>query len=138
MKTIAFDIGTRRVGIATSDPSGVLASPLRVFTRSDDPDQDARDLATIADLQGAELIVVGIPISLRGTEEIAAQHMREFIALLQQHTRLPIEVWDERLTTAIAERVLLEANLSRESRREKIDQVAAALILQSFLDSRKS
>ncbi|MBP8950917.1 MAG: Holliday junction resolvase RuvX [Armatimonadetes bacterium] len=137
MKTIAFDIGTRRVGIATSDPSGVLASPLRVFTRSDDPDQDARDLAAIADLQGAELIVVGMPISLRGTEEIAAQHMREFIALLQQHTGLPVEVWDERLTTAIAERVLLEANLSRESRRAKIDQVAAALILQSFLDSRQ-
>lgn len=137
MKTIAFDIGARRVGIATSDPSGVLASPLRVFTRSNDPDQDARDLAAIADLQGAELIVVGMPISLRGTEELAAQHMREFIALLQQHTSIPIEVWDERLTTAIAERVLLEANLSRESRREKIDQVAAALILQSFLDSRK-
>ena len=135
MRIIAFDIGERRVGIATGDPSGTVASPLRTYDREDDPEQDAKQLCAIAAQQQAEEIVVGMPVSLRGHEETAAQAMREFIELLQRHTDIPIVVWDERMTTVIAERALLESGVSREGRRRRRDKVAAALILQSYLDS---
>jgi len=138
MKTIAFDIGSKRIGVATSDPAGIVASPLRVYERGDDPCEDARNLGDIAHGQGAERIVVGMPINLRGETGIAAEQVEGFVELLKEHTQVQVVLWDERMTTAIAERAMLEADVSRAGRRAKIDQVAAAVILQSFLDSQRT
>jgi putative holliday junction resolvase len=135
MRVIAFDIGTVRVGVAVSDALGLTARACGVRERSEDPAQDARDLAQMAREYDAEGIIVGMPVSLRGQHEIAAQHMAAFIELLQAATDLPVTAWDERMTTAIAQRVMLEAGERREARRQKIDQVAATVILQSYLDS---
>lgn len=135
MRTIAYDIGTKRVGVAVSDPLGTIASPAGVVLRSEDAAADAARLAEMATEYEAERIVVGMPVSLRGEREIAAHKIEEFTALLRGRTALPIVEWDERMTTAIAERTMIGADVSRMERRRKIDQVAAALILQSYLDS---
>lgn len=138
MKIIAFDIGTKRVGVAASDPQGLIASPLQVCERSHSPEADARALAELACAQEAERIVVGMPVSLRGKEEVAAQQVREFVGLLSEHAEVEVVVWDERMTTVIAERAMISADVSRAERRSKIDQVAAAVILQSYLDAQRS
>lgn len=137
MRTIAFDVGGKRVGIATSDPTGTVASPVGTFERGDDASEDARELCAIAARQQAEEMVVGMPVSLRGQEEIAALAMREFAGLLSRYTDIPIVLWDERMSTVIAERALLESGMSREGRKGKRDMVAAAIILQNYLDSRR-
>lgn len=137
MKTIAFDIGTSRVGVAVSDPAGIIATPVQVVLRSDDPARDAAALAGIAGSHGAERIVAGLPVTLRGDEGPAAQQVREFVALLREHAAVEVVLWDERLTTAIAERAMIAADASRGRRRDTVDQVAAALILQSYLDARR-
>ena len=137
MRCIAFDIGQRRVGVATSDALGMVATPLRCYVRGDDPVADARELAALADLHGAEVIVVGNPVSLRGKEELAAEKVREFSDEIGRHAKVPIVLWDERMTTVIAERSMISADVNWSKRREKVDQVAAAVILQSYLDARK-
>ncbi len=135
MRCIAFDIGTKRVGVATSDALGMVATPLRTYRRGEDPEQDARELAELATVHGAEVIVVGNPVSLRGKEELAAQKVREFANLLGEHTALPVVLWDERMTTAIAQRALIAGDVNWSRREKKVDQVAAAVILQSYLDA---
>lgn len=138
MKTIAFDIGTRRVGVAVSDAAGVMAMPVQVVRRSGDAARDATALASLAESHGAERIVAGLPVTLRGEEGPAAQQVREFVELLREHTAAEVVLWDERMTTAIAERAMIQANASRGRRRETVDQVAAALILQSYLDASRA
>lgn len=138
MKTIAFDIGTRRVGVAVSDAAGVMAMPVQVVRRSGDAARDATALARLAESHGAERIVAGLPVTLRGEEGPAAQQVREFVELLREHTAAEVVLWDERMTTAIAERAMIQANASRGRRRETVDQVAAALILQSYLDASRA
>lgn len=135
MRCIAFDVGTKRVGLAVSDALGMTARACGVYHRGEDPREDARALAVLAGDYDAETVVVGMPVSLRGQHEIAAQHMAAFITLLEEETVLPVVAWDERMTTAIAERVMLEAGEKRAARREQIDQVAATVILQSYLDA---
>ena len=138
MRTIAFDIGTRRVGVAVSDPAGLIATPLQVIMRSGDPARDAAALAKLAEVNEAGRIVAGLPVTLRGDEGPAAQQVREFIELLREHAAVEVVLWDERLTTVIAERAMIQADASRGRRRETVDQVAAALILQSYLDARNA
>jgi len=136
MRTIAFDVGTVRVGVAVSDPEGIIATPLRVIERTQDAAADAASLAQLAVLEQAGQILVGMPVSLRGKREIAAQHMEAFIALLREASPLPVIEWDERMTTAIATRALVAGEVSWRARRTRVDQVAAAVLLQSFLDAR--
>ena len=138
MRTIAFDIGTRRVGVAVSDPAGLIATPVQVVMRSGDPARDAAALAKLAEVNEAGRIVAGLPVTLRGDEGPAAQQVREFIELLREHAAVEVVLWDERLTTVIAERAMIQADASRGRRRETVDQVAAALILQSYLDARNA
>jgi len=135
MKSIAFDIGTVRIGVAASDALGIIASPVQVYTRGDDPQQDARDLAAIARAHGAERIVIGLPVSLRGKMELAAQQVRQFADALRAHVQVEVVLWDERMSTAIANKAMLLDDVSRAGRRDKVDQVAAAVILQSYLDA---
>jgi putative Holliday junction resolvase len=136
MRTIAFDVGTVRVGVAISDPDGIIATPLRMVERTENAETDVRTLAEIATTEQAQQILVGMPVSLRGKREIAAQHMEAFIALLRGATSLPVIEWDERMTTAIATRALVAGEMNWRARRTRVDQVAATVLLQSFLDAR--
>ena len=86
-------------------------------------------------MHGAEVIVVGNPVSLRGQEELAAEKVREFANLLGEHTALPVVLWDERMSTVIAQRSLIAGDVKWSRREKKVDQVAAAVILQSYLDA---
>jgi putative Holliday junction resolvase len=131
-RIVALDPGTRRIGVAVSDPLGITAQPHGTLEASaPDLDEQLRALATEV---GAELIVVGLPLGLNGTEGRAARDARVFALRVGEATGLPVELHDERLTTVTAERVLLEAGLRRERRRAARDRVAAAVLLQSYLD----
>ena len=133
MRTLGLDVGERRIGIAISDPLGMIASPLRVLDRKETTDPIG-DIIADAQLHEVETIVVGMPLTLRGEMGPAAQLMQEFVDKLRERSPVPVETIDERLTTKVAERDMIEAGMSREGRRETIDKVAAALILQRYLD----
>lgn len=136
MRVLGLDLGTRRIGAALSDPTGTIASALDVIPA----DGRARVFARIAELvktHDVTRIIVGLPTRLDGTEGAEARRARQFAAALQQEIGVPVELLDERLSTAEAERAMLEADASRARRRERRDAVAAALILQRYLDTRK-
>jgi len=133
MRILGLDIGERRIGVALSDPTGLLASPLTVIKRS----ALSADLAVVARLvqeHQVELIVVGEPRTLRGEVGPQAEAAREFARLLAGYVRVPIKMWDERLSTVAAEREMLSLGMRAEKRRAQRDAVAAALILQGYLD----
>ncbi len=133
MRLLGVDPGERRIGLAVSDPEGKVATPVGVIDRDDVEDAAGAVVARAREL-GAEGIVVGMPITLRGEVGPAARQVQEFVEELRAAGELPVTVCDERLTTAVAERAMLEADLSRRARREKVDKVAATLILQAYLD----
>jgi len=131
-RIVALDPGTRRIGVAVSDPLGITAQPHGTLdATADDLDEQLRALAAET---AAELIIVGLPVGLDGSEGTAALGARVFARLVEDATGVPVELRDERLTTVTAERVLLEAGLRRERRRDVRDRVAAAVLLQSYLD----
>jgi putative Holliday junction resolvase len=136
---LGVDLGSRRIGLATSDRSGVLASPLRVLTRTGDPDADHRAIVDAAREVEAERIVIGLPRSLSGADGPAARAVRVEVAAIQAiaGSNLPVDTYDERFTTVVAERGLMEANARARApeRRAKIDAAAAAVMLQSWLDA---
>lgn len=129
-RVLAVDIGARRVGLAVSDPTGTIAQPFRTLPRRSTREVlDA--IAEVVACLGVSQIVVGLPRNLDGTEGRMARVARRFGASLAHRTRVPVEFWDERLTTRAAERVLRGCSPAR--RRELQDGVAAALILESYL-----
>ena len=134
---MALDVGERRVGVAVSDELGAIATPLATVQRG------PRDLAEIADLArewNVSQLVVGLPTGLSGREGPQAALVRSFASRLERALGAGIAViyWDERLTTAIAERSLIEAGASRARRKERIDAVAAGVLLQSYLDAARA
>ena len=136
MKLLGLDVGTVRIGIATSDIMNILASPYDVYKRRT-PYLDSRYIVELAEEIGAEKIVFGLPLKLDGTEGTSAQMARELAEKVQTQTSLPIVFQDERLSTVSAERILIETGNSRKSRKEKIDAVAASIILQNYIDKTK-
>ena len=128
-----MDVGERRIGLAVSDPTGMIASPLCVIDRQQTADPAGEIIAHAGEL-GAGAIVVGMPLTLRGEVGPAAQRMEQFVAALRERSPVPVEVIDERLTTAVAERDMIGAGVSGQARRGSVDKVAAALILQRYLD----
>lgn len=131
-RVLGIDPGERRVGIAVSDPGRVIASPLEVIDRRR---EDAA--ARVAELCGDHdiaTIVIGLPIGLDGTEGTAAARARELGSRVTASTGRDVVYWDERFTTVTAEASLLEAGMRRDRRRDRRDMVAAAVILQSYLD----
>lgn len=131
---MALDVGERRIGVAVSDETGVIASPVATIARG------VGDLDEIRRLVGqweVDRLVLGLPTGLSGREGPQAALVRAYAATLVEHLgpEPPIDFWDERLTTAIAERALIAAGTRRAQRRERIDAVAAAVILQSYLDA---
>jgi putative Holliday junction resolvase len=132
---LAVDVGSKRVGLAVSDDTGTVALPLETVAVTSTAKASAR-VAEIAVGRGAAGIVVGHPLNMNGTLGPAAARAERFAALLAGATGLPVTLRDERLTTSQAERSLIGQGVRRERRREIIDQVAAALLLQAHLDER--
>jgi putative Holliday junction resolvase len=133
-RMLGLDLGERRIGVAISTPEGGLAVPLRVLESAGD-EADARAIAELARAEGVETLVVGHPLSLDGTAGAQAQRVEAFARLLERETGLPVALWDERLTTKQAERAPAGTRPSR--RRAPPDDVAAAIILQAYLDRQR-
>ncbi len=136
IRILALDVGEKRIGVAVSDPLGLTAQGLGVVHRRD----LAHDLAAIRALIASypiQEIVVGLPRHLDGRPGTLAGPILELAAALGRELNVPVTPWDERLTTMEAERLLVAADLSRKKRRRVVDQVAATLILQGYLDRRR-
>ncbi len=134
MRSIGLDLGTKTIGIAVSDELGFTAQGRPTLARRG-PRKDLEALRLLAEEVAAERFILGLPINMNGTEGPRAEATRAFGAALGQATGLPVVFQDERLTTAEANRTLLEADVSRKRRREVVDQLAASLILQGWLDA---
>ena len=133
---LGLDLGTKRSGVAVSDRSGTIAGPLTVLERTGD---EGRDHARILELvleEEAELVVVGLPLSMDGSRGRAAVAAAAEAERLASVVGVPVETYDERLTTVSAHRTLTEAGLDGRARRKVVDKVAAAVILQGWLDRR--
>jgi len=137
VRALGVDLGSRRIGVAVSDPSGVLASPLQVVMRTGDRGRDHRILIDLARELGADRIVVGLPISLDGSMGPAARAVLEEVEELAATTEVPVETYDERLTTVTADRALREQGMKGPDRRQVVDKAAAAVLLQTWLDGRR-
>lgn len=131
---MGLDVGERRVGVAISDELGAIATPLATVQRGP---RDREEISRLVREWNVSQLVVGMPTGLSGREGPQAALVRAFAAKLEQELDPSVEVvyWDERLTTAIAERSMIEAGTSRARRKERIDAVAAAVLLQSYLDA---
>lgn len=134
-RTLAFDFGDRRIGIAVSDPMGMAARPLMTLTRTTWP-RDLERIHAIIREHEVRRIVVGMPLDMDGRRGVRARVTESFIERIKGATGLPVIPWDERLTTVQAERILISGDVRRERRRQVIDQVAAVILLQAYLDSR--
>jgi len=132
-RVMGLDVGTKTIGIATSDESRLIASPVRTLSRRSVV-RDVEGLADEVGERGIEVFVVGLPYELDGTEARSARLARQIGEALVERYGLPVHYVDERFTSVDAERQLIEAGVSRQRRKEVIDQQAACIILQSFLD----
>lgn len=136
-RVMALDYGDRRIGVALSDPLGVTAQPLLTLERRSRADDFDR-LARLAREHEVLRVVVGLPLGMDGTRGERVRLTELFMERVRKATGLPVESWDERLTTVQAERALIESDLSRRRRRSVIDQAAAVILLQSWLDARRA
>jgi putative pre-16S rRNA nuclease len=134
-RCLGIDLGEKRIGLSLSDSMGWTAGPLPALLRSGWK-KDREALRSLLQAHQVQRVVVGLPIRMDGTEGDRARQARDFAQRLQQSCRIPVETWDERLTSVQAERLLLEADLSRQKRRAVIDSLAACIILQAYLDYR--
>ncbi len=131
---VGMDYGTKRCGFAVSDPSGTIALPVDTLTVNSKADIIAAAKSVCADRE-AERLVVGLPINMNGTIGPMAEKVNRFVEALTPELDIPIETIDERLSTSQVERVLLDADVSREKRKKVRDKMAAQVILQSYLDA---
>ena len=133
-RVLALDLGEKRIGVAISDELRITAQGLPNIEENSRKDSLARIMA-LASEYNIERIVIGLPKNMDGSLGFKSQEVVQFSEQLRQLTEIPVTLWDERLTTKMAEQAMLEADLSRRKRKKKIDMVAAQLILQSYLDS---
>jgi len=135
---LGVDVGTVRVGVAVSDPSGALATPLVTLARDEPTGRDLAELAALVRERAAVGVVVGLPVTLRGQEGASARMARDYAAALAALIEpVRVELCDERLTTVSAQRALAERGVRGKPRRAVIDQAAAVVLLQHWLDSRR-
>ena len=134
MRILALDHGTKRIGVAVSDETKTIATPLEYIP--------AEPFAAFLDRlkhllveKEVDLILLGLPRNMDGTYGPAAQKVETFAAALKSAITAPIKLWDERLTSRMANRILIQGNVRRDKRKEKVDKMAAAILLQSYLDS---
>jgi putative Holliday junction resolvase len=137
VRALGLDLGSKRIGVAVSDRSGTIASPLTVLARSGSRRTDHERIAALVREEEAELVVVGMPRSLSGGHGPAARAATAEIEALASVVDVPVETYDERFTTVTANRALAEAGVRGPARRQVVDKVAAAVILQSWLDARR-
>ncbi|MDR2655040.1 MAG: Holliday junction resolvase RuvX [Oscillospiraceae bacterium] len=137
MKIMAVDLGDARTGLAVCDRTETLASPVGVIKEYNIKKTLEKVLAAAQEFE-ARMIVIGLPRNMDGSEGIRAAKSREFALNLKMRTELPIELWDERQSTVLASRYLSDANVDSRRQRGIIDEAAAAVILQSYLDYRKN
>jgi putative Holliday junction resolvase len=134
---LGVDYGEKRVGLAVSDESGILATPWRIAEVLS-PKQAARAVREACAEIEAVGIVVGLPLNMNGTIGFKAEEVNVFCERLRRSVNVPVEIWDERLSTSMVERVLLEADMSRGKRRKVRDKLAAQVILQGWLDAKQN
>jgi len=135
MRVMGLDVGDKTIGVAVSDLLGLTAQGIETIRRDEKVDYWQR-LSELCRHYEVERIVVGLPKNMNGTLGPRAKKVTEFICHLQEKLSLPVEVWDERLSTVAVERTLLDADLSRKKRKKVIDKMAAVFILQGYLDAR--
>jgi putative Holliday junction resolvase len=135
VRILALDVGERRIGVAVSDPMGIVARPVATVERAS-REEDFAAINALVDKHQAELVVVGLPLTLRGEVGPQAQTIKRYAEALEQELAVPMKLWDERYTTASAEDVLRRRkDAGRRGGKRGIDAVAAAFILQTYLDS---
>ena len=134
-RTMGLDVGSKTIGVAVSDPLGITAQGLDTIRRRNKR-QDFEELAGLLQQYNVQEIVVGYPLRLSGSEGRQSEKMRLFADELRKRFKLPVHLWDERLTSSQANRILREADLSIRKRSQAVDRMAAVLILQSWMDSR--
>ena len=132
-RIVALDVGDRRIGIAVSDALGITAQPIETYTRVG-YGPDVRRISQIAQQYETNRILCGLPLNMDGTRGFQAEKVTQLAEKLEE-AGLIVSYYDERMTTVLAEDALLEANMSRENRKKKVDMVAAVMILQSYLDA---
>jgi putative holliday junction resolvase len=136
MRVVALDLGTKRIGVAVSDLSGTIASPRTVIQRSGSKTRDHQVIRALVEEEEAVLLVVGLPLNMNGSYGPAAKGAVAEAVELASVVGVPVETFDERLTTVSADRALMEANISATNRRKLVDKVAAAVMLQAWLDGK--
>jgi putative Holliday junction resolvase len=134
MRILALDHGTKRIGVAVSDELKMLAQPLEYIPAEPFADFLAR-LKELLQEKEVEMVVVGMPRNMDGSYGEAALKVQNFVAVLKTAVTVPIKTWDERLTSVQANRLLIEGKVRREKRKEKVDKMAAAILLQAYLDA---
>jgi putative Holliday junction resolvase len=136
MRILGIDYGQQRIGVAISDEMGIVATPLG-NVEENGVNAAVAAIAKMVSERAVGKIVVGLPRNMDGSLGAKAQETQAFVEKLKARVKIPIQTWDERLTTKAAERVLIKANVSRKKRREVVDKMAAQMILQSYLDSQQ-
>jgi putative holliday junction resolvase len=134
MRILALDHGTVRIGVAVSDELKMIAQPME-FIAAEPFTRVVERLKEILRDKEVEMILIGMPRNMDGSYGPAAQKVQDFIAALKEKIEVPIKTWDERLTSVQANRLMIEANVRRDKRKAKVDQMAAAILLQSYLDN---
>jgi putative Holliday junction resolvase len=135
MRILALDHGTKRIGVAISDELKMIAQPLE-FIPAEPFAKFLERFKEILREKEVEMILIGLPRNMDGSYGPAALKVQEFVAALRDAITIPIQTWDERLTSAQAQRFLIQGGVRRKERKEKVDKTAAAILLQSYLDSR--
>lgn len=134
MRILSMDVGEKRIGMALSDALGIIAQQLETLVRKTDED-DFKKIRAIIEEKNVTEIVVGLPLNMDGSQGPKAEEINRFVEKLKAECAIPVKIWDERLTTKQADRLLREADISRKKRKKLDDKLAAQLILQSYLDS---
>lgn len=133
MRIMGLDLGEKTIGVALSDPMGMIARGVEVIKRKT-MEEDVKYLLALLQEYEVEKIVLGLPLNMNNTEGPGAKMARDFGRKLTSETGVPVVFWDERLTTVAAEKILLQADMSRAKRKKVIDKMAAVFILQNYLD----
>ena len=138
MRILGLDLGTKTLGIAVSDLTETISTGLMTLRFSENnPNEVINDLKKIVDEYQIKMIVIGLPKNMNNTEGEAVLRTRNFIKVLENEFDIPVEEQDERLSSVSANKVLVDADISRKKRKEKVDTVAATIILQNYLDRKK-
>ena len=138
MRCLGLDLGSKRIGVALCDPEERVATPLTVVERSKSRAHDHANIARLVEEYEAEAVVVGLPLNMSGKVTAAAQSAKEETEQLRAALGIPVHLYDERLTTVTANRSLMEMEMQADARRRVVDKVAAAVMLQAYLDHRRN